>query len=136
MSRRLPAYAERWQYGEPCSSGGPSGSVCHTLKPPAASQSTKAHASRPNVPCAPKPGSEVGWSKTPARRAARTGFIQGSARRAAAQGSQHGGRHEHDAVVRDVKVKAVGLPIAADHRAVRNDAAFVDDRVLDVTAPA
>ena len=51
-------------YGEPSSSGGPSGSTCHHDWPAAASQSTNRYASRPSRP----PGSEVECSRTPLDR--------------------------------------------------------------------
>ena len=44
------ANAEADAYGEPTSSGGPSGSTCHQLCPAAASQSTNAYASASSVP--------------------------------------------------------------------------------------
>ena len=59
-----PANAEAARYGEPNSSGGPSGSICHHDWPAAASQSTKRYASSPSRP----PGSEVGWSRIPDER--------------------------------------------------------------------
>ena len=58
------AKADADAYGEPCSSGGPSGSTCHHHCPAAASQSTNAYASAPSRP----PGSEVGCSTTPLDR--------------------------------------------------------------------
>ena len=61
------ANAEAERYGEPCSSGGPSGSTCHHDCPAAASQSTKRYASSPRRP----PGSEVGCSRTPLERSAK-----------------------------------------------------------------
>src|SRR5262249_6815437 len=60
------ANAEAERYGEPCSSGGPSGSICHHDCPAAASQSTKRYASSPRRP----PGSEGGCSRTPLERLA------------------------------------------------------------------
>src|SRR5205085_2337399 len=56
-----PANAERGRYGEPASSGGPSGRTCHHDWPARASQSTNRYASSPSRP----PGSDVGWSKMP-----------------------------------------------------------------------
>ena len=58
------AKADGDMYGEPVSSGGPSGRICHHDWPAAASQSTNANADGPSRP----PGSEVGWRSTPLLR--------------------------------------------------------------------
>ena len=58
------ANADGERYGEPNSSGGPSGSTCHHDWPAAASQSTKRYASRSSFP----DGSEVGCSRMPDER--------------------------------------------------------------------
>ena len=58
------ANADADLYGDPCRSGGPSGSICHHDCPASASQSTNWKASRPSRP----PGSEVGCSWTPLDR--------------------------------------------------------------------
>src|SRR5262249_49088209 len=58
------AKADEAMYGEPSSSGGPSGSTCHHVCPAAASQSTNRYASDPSRP----PGREVTCSNTPLER--------------------------------------------------------------------
>src|SRR5207245_8234464 len=59
-----PAKADAVRYGEPNSSGGPSGSTCHQDWPAASSQSTNRYALSSRQP----PGSDVGWRKIPAER--------------------------------------------------------------------
>ena len=108
MKRGSPACAERKQYGEPYASVTPSGSVCQTLNPPAASQSTNRHASAPSVPRASGPGSEVGWSNTPARRAANR-IHAAALRRLRRKPASMRARHEHDALVRDVEMLPIRL---------------------------
>src|SRR6187549_3367237 len=134
MNRGSPACAERSAYGEPYASVTPSGNVCQMLNPPSASQSMKRRASAPNVPRACGPGNEVGWSRTPARRSASSFISRRSG--APAQAGQHPPCHEHDALVGHMKVLTIGLVVAADDGAVRNAAAFVDDRVRDVATAA
>ena len=67
-SRGEAANAEGDRYGEPNSSGGPSGRTCHHDCPAAASQSTNRYASRSSFP----DGSEVGWRRMPAERESST----------------------------------------------------------------
>ena len=57
-----PAKADAEAYGEPNSSGGPSGSTCHHVWPAASSQSTNAVRARRR---AGPPGSDVGCSRIP-----------------------------------------------------------------------
>src|SRR2546423_4484666 len=59
-----PANADAARYGEPSSSGGPSGSTCHHDCPAASSQSRNRYASAPRRPS----GSDVGCKKIPAER--------------------------------------------------------------------
>ena len=58
------ANADGDRYGEPNSSGGPSGRTCHHDWPAASSQSTKRYASRSSFP----DGSDVGCRRIPAER--------------------------------------------------------------------
>src|SRR5690606_18222897 len=143
--RGSPAYAERRQYGEPCASGGPSGSVCQTLKPPAARKSTNRRACAPSVPVAPLPGSEPTCSRTPALRRSRAVIgnrpwprVRSGAqiRPAGRPRRQHVARDEHDALLGHVEALLVRLAIVADHGAVRDEAPFVDDRVRDPATAA
>src|ERR1700722_11242805 len=69
MSAGLPAESERTQYGEPPLPVGPSGRICHTVKPALASQSMKARPPRPRPAL-----SELTCSRTPARRRSSTGL--------------------------------------------------------------
>src|SRR6266498_5862905 len=85
------ANADAARYGEPNSSGGPSGSTCHHDCPAASSQSTKRYASAPSRP----PGNDVGCRKIPEDRGSFTApqptgvsvcrFVETSQRRASAE---------------------------------------------------
>ena len=63
-----PANADTLAYGELPGPTGVSGSVCHRLCRPDASQSMKCNADGPKSPLPCGPGSEVGCSSTPASR--------------------------------------------------------------------
>ena len=62
------ANADADLYGEPCRSGGPSGSICHQPIPASPSREIQAWAAGPRSPMPNVPGSDVGCSKTPAER--------------------------------------------------------------------